>query len=87
MKRFNSRPYSSHFSPNAAESCSTVASIERRGAGFAAFSGFEGAEVDAGVAGLSALDLIIPFGVDVPFVGWRSVEDGFTIFYSAMARC
>lgn len=69
IKRFNSLPYSSHFSPSAEDSCSTVASMESLGAGFAAFSGFEGADDDAGVAGLSAFDLIMPFGVDMPLVG------------------
>jgi hypothetical protein len=50
--------------------------MDRRGAGFAAFSGFEGAtEVEAGVAGLSALDFTIPFGVEVPFVIVMAVED------------
>ena len=32
------------------------------------------ADVDAGVNGLSALDLRIPFGVEVPFVPWTVVE-------------
>lgn len=56
--------------------------MESRGAGFAAFSGLVGAAaVEAGVAGLSALDLMIPFGVELPFVAWRvvEVEDWFTI--------
>ena len=47
-----------------------MVSMERRGAGFAAFSVLVtvAAEFETGVAGLSALDLRIPFGVDVPFV-------------------
>lgn len=58
--------------------------MDRRGAGFAAFSGLaEGAaDVDAGVAGDSALDLRIPFGVEVPLV-WRAAREvvvWFTIF-------
>ena len=51
-----------------------MASIEIRGAGLDAFSGLDGADVEAGVAGLSALDLITPLGVEMPFVGWRVVE-------------
>jgi len=78
MKRFNSRPYSSHFSPRAAESCSTVVSMGRRGAGFAAFSGLDGRDIEAGVAGDSAFEM--PFGVEVPFGGWMEVDEvGFTI--------
>ena len=52
--------------------------MERRGAGFAAFSGLAtvAAEVETGVAGLSALDLRIPFGVDVPFVvPWMTARE------------
>ena len=67
MKRFNSRPYSSHLSPSKEESCSTVVSMGSLGAGFAAFSGLLGMVIDAGVAGDSAF--MMPFGVEVPLEG------------------
>ena len=55
----------------------------KRGAGLAAFSGFEGAiEMEAGVAGLSAFDLRVPLGVEVPFVIVAVAEaDWFTMLY------
>ena len=40
----------------------------------AAFSGFAAVVVDAGVAGLSALDLRMPLGVEVPLVDWTVVD-------------
>ena len=64
--------------------------MDRRGAGFAAFSGLAdgAADVDAGVAGDSAFDLRIPFGVEVPLEVWRAASEvvGLTIL-GTQERC